>query len=116
MKTKLLWTTAAALFVVFAAGPVRADDPTPSPPPEKINLTKEQKAEAKAKRKADLAAAKASGEVSKGGTAMPATPYKASGTHQSRSAERKANRKKLAEANKKGELPQPTEAEANPKK
>jgi hypothetical protein len=115
MNTKMLWTAAAALMVAFAAGPARADDPTPTPKTPAVKVTPAEKEAAKTKRKQDLADAKAKGEVTKDGDAQPTAPYKASGTHESRSAERKANRAKMADANKKGEIPKIGEA-GEPKK
>jgi len=111
MNAKMLWATMAALAVTFAAAPARADDPTPEPKKAATaKLTPAEKEAARAKRKAETADAKAKGDVTKAGEGAPNTPYKASGTHDSRSAERKEKRKEVAADVKAGNTMKPGEA------
>ena len=116
MKTKMLWTAAAAMMLAVAAGPAAADDPTPDPKMPVVKVTPAEKAAARAKRKADVVEARKKGEVASGGEASPSPAYKASGTHATRKAARQVKRKEIAAAEKKGEVPHPNEASDPTKK
>ncbi len=115
MNAKSVLAAAAALALVFATGVARADDPTPEPKSTAKKATPAEKKEASAKRKADVAEARKTGELPAGGDAKPAAPYKASGTKESRAAERKEKRSEMAAAEKKGQVPRVTES-GDPKK
>jgi hypothetical protein len=100
MNAKFFMTAIAAAAMALAAGTVAAQEKM-DPPVKKTVVTPAEKASASAKRKADVAEARKKGELSNKGDAAPDAAAKASGTKESRAAERKAARAATADADKK---------------
>jgi len=111
MNAKFFMTAIAAAAVALAAGTVAAQEKM-EPPNAKVAVTPAEKASARAQRKADVAEARKKGDLTAKGEAAPDPAYKASGTKESRQAERKAARAATSDADKKappkgGEAAQP---------
>lgn len=110
MNARTVLAASAALALALVAGVARADDPTPDPKQPTVKVSPAEKKAAAAKRKAAVIEERKKGEIPAGGEATPTAPYKASGTHATRSAERKKKRAEIAAQEKKGEVPHPNEA------